>query len=107
MGAKMKDPEPLSEELIKALRGHGRRRSVRRFAATAFLIAGFVVPWALGFNRTDSIICLVGAVVLWGVGETELRLKAMQVRLAKMDDKLDHLCGNEPEGNLLLELSDW
>jgi hypothetical protein len=68
---------------------------------------GLALAWYLEFNRTDTLICLVAALVAWGVGEIELRLKTIQIRLAGMDDQLDHLNGNEPEDNLILELSDW
>jgi hypothetical protein len=77
------------------------------FMTTSIIFAGFAVPWYWDFNKTDTLICVAVAVAVWGTGEIELRLKTIQIRLAGMEDKLDRLAGNEPEDNLLLELSDW
>jgi hypothetical protein len=64
-------------------------------------------PWLLDLGRTDTVICWLGAAVVWMTGELEIRLKTIQVRLAGMDDQINALKGGEPEGNLILELNDW
>jgi hypothetical protein len=95
-------------ELKGALKKYGRMRAWRRFGIFAVLLVGFTVPWIYSFNRTDTMLCWLLSAVLWGLGETELRLKTMQVRLAGMADKLDRLSGNAAEAdNLILELNDW
>jgi len=53
-------------------------RSWRRFGVLAIIIAGVAVPLVLGFDRTDTMLTWLVALVLWGYGETELRLKTMQ-----------------------------
>ena len=41
------------------------------------------------------------------LGHLEIRLKVVQLKLAMIDDKLDKIAGNEPEGHFQSELSDW
>jgi hypothetical protein len=100
----MKNPD---EELRKALRGHSRRRDWRWWGCRATVPIAFLAAWWLDFGRTDTLIVVVGAFMLMLLGDTEIRLKAMQLKLAMMADQLDRVSGNEPEGHLLLELSDW
>jgi hypothetical protein len=97
-------------ELKGALEKYRKKRSRRRFGAVAFVTAGMTMPWIFSLNQTDTILCWLFALVLWGFAETELRLKTIQIRLAGMADKIDRLSGNddEPENNnLILELNDW
>lgn len=94
-------------DLKRALKKHNRRRALRNAYIGLAIPAGIGVPQLFDFGRTDTLICIVGALVVSLVGHLEVRLKVVQVRLATMADDLVALRGKEPEGNLLLELSDW
>jgi hypothetical protein len=62
-------------------------------------------------GRTDTLICWLGAFAVWTIGELEMRLKTIQIRLAGMNDQLNALTGRDPEqgpdADLILELNDW
>jgi len=94
-------------ELTDALRIYRRMRGWRTFATAAIVPLGFAAIWVFKLNRTDSLICVASAFLLGFLGHLELRMKTMQIRLAKMADELDALRGKEPEDNLVLELNDW
>lgn len=95
-------------DLKKALKKYNRMRSRRRFAAFAAVPVSIAVAWFYDFGRTDTLIRVAIGMVLWGMAETELRLKTIQVRLAEMDDKLQRLTGDgHSNDDLLLEFNDW
>jgi hypothetical protein len=97
-------------ELKGALKKYRRMRSTRRFFVSSAIPVSAVIPWFLGFGQTDTLLCVALGTVVWGVGEIELRLKTMQIRLAGMDDKLDRLThdeNNQGDDDLILELNDW
>jgi hypothetical protein len=94
-------------DLKSALRGYRRMRAWRHIMIMAVVPAAFILPWTFDLNRTESIICGVGALVVAMTGHLEMRLKTMQIRLAGMADELDALRGKEDQGNLILELNDW
>jgi hypothetical protein len=89
------------------LKKYRRMRRWREIGAFAGMVAGFGAPWFFELNRTETIICWVGAMTWATVVHLEMRLKTLQIRLAGMDDKLDAISGKEPEGSLVLELNDW
>lgn len=94
-------------DLKGALKKYRRMRSRRRFAMWAILGAAIITPLLLGMNRPETLICLIAGLLVWTGGEIEMRLKTIQVRLAGMEDRLNDLRSQEPEGNLILELNDW
>jgi|SRR3954447_12012284 hypothetical protein len=94
-------------ELKGALKKYGRMRAGRHTAMLLMAAAAFSIPWLLNLSRTDTLVCLLGAVVFVMTGQIEMRLKTIQIRLAGMDDRLDALSGRESEGNLIAELNDW
>jgi hypothetical protein len=98
-------------ELEGALKKNRRLRSWRR-AGTAIVALGAVTaPWLLGLDRTDTLICWLGAITLWMTSEIEMRLKTMQIRLAGMSDRLNAFNRRDqdqgPDDDLILELNDW
>jgi hypothetical protein len=74
---------------------------------TIVAVVGLSAPWFFDFGRTDALICWVGTMLFLLVGQLEMRMKTIQIRLAGMEDKLDLIKGKEPEDNLILELNDW
>jgi hypothetical protein len=71
------------------------------------LLIGLGLPWLLDFNRTETMVCMLGGAICAFFGHIEIRMKVMQLRLATMADELDALRGKEPEDNLILEMNDW
>jgi hypothetical protein len=94
-------------ELQGALKKYGRMRLRLRLLILSMAVAAVAAPEFLDLSRTDTLICWLGALVVWLFGEIEMRLKTIQIRLAGMDDDLIALRGPEPENNLILELNDW
>lgn len=94
-------------DLKVALKKYRRMRGWRRFSMYLVGAAAFFVPIVAQFNQTDSLIFVLGALVVILCGNLELRLKTIQIRLAEMADEIEALGGKEPENNLALELSDW
>jgi hypothetical protein len=94
-------------ELKGALKKYRRMRMWRQILLGFAPAMGLAVPWLWGFGQTDTLICIVGSLVVMLCGHLELRLKTIQIRLAGMADELDALRRNEPEQNLVLELNDW
>jgi hypothetical protein len=90
-----------------ALRQYRRMRVWRRLLFLVIALAGIGVPWILDYSRTDNLICLTGASMMYLFGELELRLKTMQVRLAAISDEIDVLRGKQSERKLMAELQDW
>jgi hypothetical protein len=74
-------------------------------------LGAVAAPWLLNLGRTDTLICWLGALILWMTGELEMRLKTIQIRLAGMDDQLNALSRRDPDqgpdADLILELNDW
>lgn len=97
----------MESQLESALRHYRRMRVWRRLLYVAISIGGMGLPWFLDYSRTDNLICLTGASMLYLFGELELRLKSLQVRVAGMSDEIEVLRGKKPEGNLIVELNDW
>jgi hypothetical protein len=97
-------------ELKGALKKYDRLRWWRRITTAAIIPLSFSVPWYFEWGRTDTLICMAIGFVIWGVGEIELRLKTMQLRLAGMSDKLHRLIGDrdhDVDDDFILELNDW
>jgi len=95
-------------ELKGALKKYRQMRWWRRFWISTAIPISFAIPWFLNFGKTDTLICVAMGVVVWGVGETELRLKTIQVRLAGMNDQLNQLRGDhDAASDVILELNDW
>jgi hypothetical protein len=90
-----------------ALKKYRRMKAWRSVGGGIMAVIGLLLPGFLDFNRTDTLICCVGALIFWMWVQQEMRLKTMQIRLAEMDDHLVALRGQEPEDNLILELNDW
>ena len=78
---------------------------------TIMALGAISAPWLLDLSRTDGLICWLGAFALWTIGELEMRLKTMQIRLAGMSDQLNAATGKDadagPDADLILELNDW
>jgi hypothetical protein len=74
-------------------------------------LGAMFAPWLLDLGRTDTLICWLGAIMLWMIGELEMRLKTIQIRLAGMNDQLNALSGSDPgqspDAYLIVELNDW
>jgi len=68
---------------------------------------GLAVAFWFNFNLEATATCAIGGIIVGMLGHLEIRLKVMQLRLATIEDKIDKFAGNEPEENLLSELSDW
>ncbi|OCK59054.1 hypothetical protein [Bradyrhizobium sp. LMTR 3] len=98
-------------ELKGALKKYRRMRSWRRAGMAIMAIGAISAPWLLDLGRTDTLICWLGAVTVWTVGELEMRLKTIQIRLAGVSDQLNALTGRDPDqgpdSDLILELNDW
>lgn len=98
-------------ELKGALKKYRRMRLLRRAGMAIAALGAISAPWLLDLGRTDTLICWLGALVLWIVGELELRLKTIQIRLARMSDQLNLVSRRDPEqgpdDDLILELNDW
>jgi hypothetical protein len=90
-----------------ALKKYRRMRLWRRAVVTLIFGVGIAGPWLFGFDKTDALICVVGAMLVYFAAEIELRLKTIQIRLADMADEITEMRGKEPERNLILELNDW
>ncbi|MCP2207461.1 hypothetical protein [Bradyrhizobium diazoefficiens] len=98
-------------ELKGALKKYRRMRSWRRAGMAIMAFGAMSAPWLLDLGRTDGLICWLFALGLWMVGELEMRLKTIQIRLAGMSDQLNALSRRDPEhgpnADLILELNDW
>src|SRR5688500_13405376 len=91
--------EPLGGQMdftvAGALKKYRRMRGYRRFLIVAAVPFALGMAWFYDFNRTDILISVAIAAVFVSMGETEIRLKTMQNRLAQMADDLDALRGRE------------
>ena len=98
-------------KLKGALKKYRRMRSWRRAGMAIIAIGAVSAPWLFDLGRTDTLICWLGAFTLWSIGELEMRLKTIQIRLAGMSDELNALAGKDadagPDADLILELNDW
>jgi hypothetical protein len=95
-----------NEELKKALRRYGRKKLLREIIFWLVVAGAGAVPIGYDFTRTEILVWF--GFMLVGVMFEQLRkhVRAMQVRLATMQDQLDHLAGEDvPIGNVLSELS--
>lgn len=94
-----------------ALKKYRRMRSWRRTGMAIVALGAVTAPWFLDLGRTDTLICFLGAFTVWTIGELEMRLKTIQIRLAGMSDQLNALSHRDPEqgpdDDLILELNDW
>ena len=71
-----------------------------------FLIsASLVVAYYMELSRTQWGIWFFGVCAITSFAMIMHRLKVMQFRLARMEDKLDQVAGNKPEDYLLNELN--
>ncbi len=111
------DDEPLDDEpfdqrahteacVRTALKRYRRRRHVKEVALAVTIPATAVVPWYFSFTGPSVLIWCVGILVVLAYGNTEQRLRTMQIRLATMHDLLHRIAGDEPEeeDELLMEL---
>lgn len=94
-------------ELKGALKKYRRMRGWRQFSMYLIAATALFAPWFSGLSQIDTLIFIVGGLVLVLSGNLEARLKTIQIRLAGMADEIDALNGKEPENNLVLELNDW
>ncbi len=98
-------------ELTGALKKYRRMRSWRRAGTVIITLGAVLAPGLLELGRTDTLICLLGALILSMWNELEMRLKTIQIRLAGMNDQLTALSGRDPkrgpDDDLILELNDW
>jgi hypothetical protein len=81
-----------------------RRRLVPDLTRLALFIVGFLAPYWLGFNRTDTLIWVVGLIVLWNFTLNFRRLDALHLNLAKMENKLREM--DNKIDRVLIELSE-
>jgi hypothetical protein len=97
-------------ELKGALKKYRRMRSWRRAGMAIMAVGAMISPWVLDLGRTDTLLCWLGAFIVWMLGELEMRMKTIQVRLAGMSDQLNaltHRYDQRPDEDLILELNDW
>ena len=94
-----------------AQKSYWRKRSRRGlfYGAVALVLA--FVPWHYGWGLTDKLIWYVGLFVAYLYYQTELRLKTMQIGLARMHDALERIEGtvdpDQRDANYISELSDY
>lgn len=92
-------------EVSGALRSYRRKRSRRGFFVGAIAVGVWFAP-VFGAPPTIAAICALGGFILWMFWETEKRLKTMQIRLARMHDKLEQISGtNFEDEHLISELT--
>jgi hypothetical protein len=109
--------EPFDEELVDqrayteacvrtALKRYNRRRGIKNGARSLLIAAAAVVPWYFDFAGASVVVWFVGLLVLVAYGQTEQRLRTMQIRLATMHDLLHRIAGDSPDeqDELLMEL---
>jgi hypothetical protein len=98
-------------ELKGALKKYRRMRSLRRTVIAMIALGAIFAPWLLDLGRTGTLICWLGAFTVWMIGQLEMRLKTIQIRLAGMSDELNALSRRDPDqgpdADLILELNDW
>jgi hypothetical protein len=97
-------------KLDGALKKYRRMRAWRRAGVAIMAFGAALAPWLLDLGRTDTLICILGAVTVWTLSELEMRMKTIQVRLAGMSDQLNALTNRYeqgPDDDLILELNDW
>lgn len=113
-----KDDEPDEHEYTKAcvrtaLKRYRRARSIKNgtlavVAFTAALVSMFSdgVPWLSAFAGSNILAWYVGIAVVLLYGQTEQRLRTMQIRLGSMHDLLHRIAGDsaEEQNELLMEL---
>ena len=65
-----------------------------------------MVPWLPKFTGSNILVWYVGILIVLLYGQTEQRLRTMQIRLARMHDLLHRAAGDSPEeeNELLMEL---
>lgn len=94
-----------------ALKKYRRMRAWRRFGLALMPVGAGAAAWVYDLGRTDTLICVGGALLFFAAGELELRLKTIQIRLAGMSDRLNRLTGGDnfgdPNEDLISELNDW
>jgi len=90
-----------------ALKKYSRRRRIQEMGLVfAILPALAVVPWYFSFTGPSVLVWCVAILVVLSYGQTEQRLRTMQIRLATMHDMLHRIAGDDPEeeNELLMEL---
>jgi|SRR5215467_8776952 len=95
----------MNPELLAALKSHLLGQSIRRWVLAIGSLIALAIPWKFDFGRSDLLIWYVGILVAIQFERTQSRLKAMQLRLAWIHDEINRLRGNEPEDNVLTELT--
>jgi hypothetical protein len=81
-----------------------RKRLIPDLAYMGLFIIGLLAPYWLEFNRTDTLIWIVGLIVLWNFKLNFRRLDTLQPSLAKMESKLREM--DNKIDRVLIELSE-
>ncbi|HEY8442904.1 MAG TPA: hypothetical protein VIK79_15830 [Xanthobacteraceae bacterium] len=95
----------LTKEARRKLRRRVRVDDLLPAGLLLLLVAAYYFRHSVGFPSEGSFYFLLATVVLC-FNLIERRLKAMQLRLAEMHDRLDNLAGLEPENHVEAELTD-
>ena len=61
-------------ELKGALKKYRRIKAWRSFGLGLAILITIAVPWLLEFNHTDTLICVLGALMLMLVAQLEMRV---------------------------------
>jgi hypothetical protein len=95
----------LRKDARRKLRRHLRIDDLVPAGLVLLLVAAYYFRHSVGFPSEGSFYFLLATVVLC-FNLIERRLKAMQLRLAEMHDRLDNLAGLQPENHVEAELTD-
>jgi hypothetical protein len=96
-----------TEDLRKALRRYDRKKKVREIIFWLIFSGAATVPIFSGFTRIESVLWYGFIMVAVMFEQNRKHVRAIQVRLATMQDQLDHLVGEHgPIENVLMELSE-
>jgi hypothetical protein len=96
-----------TEDLKKALRRYHRKKTVREFVFWLVFSGAAAVPVFFSYTRTESVLWYGFIMVAVMFEQNRKHVRAMQLRLATMQDQLDHLVGEHcPIDNVLLEVSE-
>jgi hypothetical protein len=99
----MEEPR-LSEEARRNLKWRRRKREV----VPMLIVGGIALAyWQREYLHLPSEVTLyaLAFIILMSFHWVECRLKAMQLRLARMHDRLDELAGLEPQHHVEMELA--
>ena len=77
-----------------ALKRYRRTRRNKNVALGVMALIAAAVPWLLKFEGSSILVWYVGILVVLVHGQTEQRLRAMQIRLASMHELLHRIAGD-------------